>query len=57
MHGAVSSFDLATEENMEELVKVGKKLLKSPVSRINLETGLYEPVEDGGTYKEALDRL
>lgn len=39
---------------MENLVKIGKKLLKDPVSRINLSTGLYEPVANGGTNKEAL---
>lgn len=56
LQGDLSSVDIATKENLENLVKVGEDLLKSPVSRINLDTGGYEPVEDGGTYEEALQR-
>ncbi|XP_050204946.1 patatin-like protein 3 isoform X2 [Mercurialis annua] len=57
LSGDLSSTDLSTEENMEGLVNVGKKLLKNPVCRINVETGVYEPVENGGTYEEALLRF
>jgi hypothetical protein len=56
LQGDLSSVDIATTENLENLVKVGEDLLKSPVSRINLDTGAYEPLEDGGTYEEALQR-
>ena len=35
--------DLATEENLGNLVKVGEELLKKPVTRVNLGTGLCEP--------------
>lgn len=41
---------------MENLVKIGEGLLKKPVSRVNLETGLYEPVEKEGTNEEALKK-
>ncbi|XP_062104566.1 patatin-like protein 2 [Humulus lupulus] len=40
--GDVSSVDIATNKNLEDLVKVGEKLLKKPVSRVNLETGRFE---------------
>ncbi|KAK8580971.1 hypothetical protein V6N13_144027 [Hibiscus sabdariffa] len=39
----MSSVDIATKENLENLVKVGEKLLKKPVSRMNLENGQFEP--------------
>lgn len=42
LSGEVSSVDIATEKNLEDLVKVGEGLLKKPVSRVNLETGLFE---------------
>ena len=51
--GTLASVDIATKENLENLVEVGKKLLKKPVSRVNLETGVYEPV-DKMTNEEAL---
>ncbi|CAM8899918.1 unnamed protein product [Rhodiola kirilowii] len=55
--GQVSSVDLATQKNLEALVKVGDELLEKPVSMVNIETGIFEPVMDGGTNKEALTRL
>ncbi|THG15172.1 patatin-like protein 2 [Camellia sinensis] len=56
LSGQVSSVDIATKENLEDLVKVGERLLKKPVSSVNLETGLYEP-SNQGTNEEALIRL
>ena len=38
--------DISIEENLNELVKVGEALLKKPVSRVNLDTGVYEPAHD-----------
>ncbi|XP_042495717.1 patatin-like protein 2 [Macadamia integrifolia] len=52
--GTVSSVDIATKENLEDLVKVGENLLKKQVSRVNLQTGIYEPVKGQGTNEEAL---
>ncbi|KAM0007945.1 putative patatin-like phospholipase domain, Acyl transferase/acyl hydrolase/lysophospholipase [Helianthus debilis subsp. tardiflorus] len=43
LSGDLASMDLATKENLENLVKVGEELLKKPVTRVNLGTGLYEP--------------
>ncbi|KAJ6337851.1 hypothetical protein OIU76_007518 [Salix suchowensis] len=51
--GTLASVDIATKENLENLVEVGQKLLKKPVSRVNLETGVYEPI-DKLTNEEAL---
>ncbi|KAK1302780.1 hypothetical protein QJS10_CPB12g01571 [Acorus calamus] len=51
----VASVDIATKENLDNLVKVGEKLLKKPVSRVNLETGVFEPFDSGKqTNEEAL---
>lgn len=56
LQGEVVSMDLATQKNMESLVKVGQNLLKRSVCRMDGETGLYKPVEDGGTNEDALKR-
>ncbi|GMI91179.1 PHOSPHOLIPASE A 2A, PATATIN-LIKE PROTEIN 2, phospholipase A 2A [Hibiscus trionum] len=56
LSGTVASVDIATKENLEELVKVGENLLKKPVSRVNLETGKFEPINEG-TNEETLVRL
>ncbi|XP_077241046.1 patatin-like protein 2 [Tasmannia lanceolata] len=49
--GNASSVDISTKENLLNLVEVGKSLLQKPVSRVNLETGLFEeaggPIGDG----------
>lgn len=55
LSGQVSSVDIATTKNLKKLVKVGEGLLKKPVSRVNLETGIYEP-SNQGTNEEALMR-
>ncbi|XP_027149677.1 patatin-like protein 2 [Coffea eugenioides] len=53
--GDLASVDVATEENLQNLVKVGENLLKKPVSRINLQTGVFQPLNKG-TNEEALKR-
>ncbi|XP_075082293.1 uncharacterized protein LOC142166804 isoform X2 [Nicotiana tabacum] len=55
--GTDSSVDIATKENMDKLVKIGKTLLKKPVSRVNLQTGLSEQCKNGGTNEETLKSL
>ncbi|KAK8585036.1 hypothetical protein V6N13_138977 [Hibiscus sabdariffa] len=52
----MSSVDISTKENMENLVKAGEELLKKPVSRMNLENGQFEPA---GTFtnEKALIRV
>jgi len=51
--GKLASVDIATKENLENLVKVGEGLLKKPVSRVNLDTGVFEPAHQL-TNEEAL---
>ncbi|KAG5613134.1 hypothetical protein H5410_024415 [Solanum commersonii] len=57
LSGTEASVDVATKENLERLVEIGEKLLKKPLSRVNLETGLIEPIPKGGTNEEALKRF
>ncbi|XWS21156.1 hypothetical protein CRYUN_Cryun30bG0031200 [Craigia yunnanensis] len=52
----LSSVDIATKENLENLVKVGEELLKKPVSRVNLENAQFEAAGNV-TNEEALIRL
>jgi hypothetical protein len=48
--------DIATKDNLEKLCQIGDKLLKKPVSKVNLETGVFEPIENGETNEDALKR-
>ncbi|KAF5202953.1 Patatin-like protein [Thalictrum thalictroides] len=52
--GAVASTDIATDENLRDLVNVGNNLLKKPVSRVNLTTGQHEEYPEEGTNEQAL---
>ncbi|XWS24266.1 hypothetical protein CRYUN_Cryun28dG0086100 [Craigia yunnanensis] len=54
--GKSSSIDLATKKNLDDLVRVGEGLLKKPVSRVNLETGVFEPCKQE-TNEEELRRF
>ncbi|XP_027353761.1 patatin-like protein 2 isoform X2 [Abrus precatorius] len=54
--GTYSSVDIATKENLEKLSQIGEKLLKKPVSKMNLESGLFEPMQNGETNEDALRR-
>ncbi|XP_058089061.1 patatin-like protein 2 isoform X2 [Magnolia sinica] len=55
--GNVSSVDIATKKNLEDLVKTGEALLKKPVSRVNLETGIFQSLGNEGSNEEALTRF
>ncbi|KAL1552522.1 patatin-like protein 2 [Salvia divinorum] len=55
--GDNSSVDVATEENLKDLVGIGEALLHSPFSSVNLQTGNSEPVVGGGTNRDALIRF
>ncbi|KAH0971412.1 hypothetical protein GBA52_023568 [Prunus armeniaca] len=57
LKGNLASADKATQENLENLVEVGNQLLQKPISTMDLDTGLYEPVENGGTNQQALQRF
>nr|AAD22169.1 patatin-like protein [Sorghum bicolor] len=52
--GDTSSVDIATKENMESLIGIGQELLKKPVARVNIDTGVYESCSGEGTNAEAL---
>ncbi|CAO2147004.1 unnamed protein product [Urochloa humidicola] len=52
--GAATSTDCTTEKNMQELIKIGNDLLKDKVTRVNIDTGVYEAVDGGTTNEEAL---
>lgn len=54
--GTDSSVDISTKENLEKLCQIGDRLLKKPVSKVNLENGMFEPIENGETNQEALKR-
>ncbi|KAL5989489.1 hypothetical protein ACLOJK_010381 [Asimina triloba] len=54
LEGEATSVDNSSRENMEELVRIGRELLKKPVSRMNIDTGVSEPVQGEGTNEEAL---
>ncbi|KAK1264291.1 hypothetical protein QJS04_geneDACA011893 [Acorus gramineus] len=53
-----ASVDISTEENLQELLNFGERLLEKPVSRVNLETGKYTSVkEEEETNAKALTRF
>lgn len=54
MTGEESTVDIATSENMQRLVEIGKELLKKTVSRVNLDTGNFEEIKGGSSNEEAL---
>jgi hypothetical protein len=55
LSGVLSSVDVATTKNLDDLVKTSETLLKKPISRMNLETGIFE-VANKETNEEALKR-
>ncbi|KAF8394045.1 hypothetical protein HHK36_020247 [Tetracentron sinense] len=54
---SMSGMDDASLDNMANLKDFAEELLKKPVSRLNLDTGAFEPVPDEGTYEDALKRF
>ncbi|PIA46436.1 hypothetical protein AQUCO_01500166v1 [Aquilegia coerulea] len=52
--GDASSVDVTTEENLQNLVKIGNELLNKPVSRLNLLTGMQEELQGHGTNADEL---
>ncbi|XP_062157794.1 patatin-like protein 2 isoform X2 [Alnus glutinosa] len=56
LSGVLSSVDVATTKNLDDLVKASETLLKKPISRMNLETGIFEVVNKE-TNEEALKRF
>lgn len=52
--GELCSVDTATKANLENLVRVGEELLKKQVSRVNWETGRFEPVKQKTNEEELI---
>ncbi|CAO2169411.1 unnamed protein product [Urochloa humidicola] len=52
--GETSSVDVSTTENLNNLVEVGKALLKKPACKVNVETGKNEPDSNRGTNEKEL---
>ncbi|XP_072981001.1 patatin-like protein 1 [Typha angustifolia] len=57
LEGDVASVDVTTRSNMDKLIQIGESLLQKPVSRVNLEKGVYEPVDGAETNAEELTRF
>ncbi|KAE8126162.1 hypothetical protein FH972_020906 [Carpinus fangiana] len=56
LSGAVSSVDIATKKNLDDLVKFGERLLKKPVTKVNLDTKVCVPSSEE-TVEKALRRF
>ncbi|XP_051140456.1 patatin-like protein 2 isoform X3 [Andrographis paniculata] len=57
LSGDAASMDIATKDNLDNLVQIGERLLKKPACRIDLETGFPVPLPGAGTNEEALARF
>ncbi|KAF2532648.1 hypothetical protein F2Q70_00033557 [Brassica cretica] len=57
LDGDAGSTDLATKSNLENLVKIGEKVLKNRVVHMNIDTGAYEPIPENVTNEEELKRF
>ncbi|OEL24100.1 Patatin-like protein 1 [Dichanthelium oligosanthes] len=57
LRGAAATVDAATPENMRALVAIGERMLAQRVSRVNVETGRYEPVPGEGSNADALEGI
>jgi hypothetical protein len=55
--GSTASMDDSSKENMQKLVQIGNELLKKPVSRVNIETGLFEEIPGAGTNADMLTSM
>ncbi|CAL5085656.1 unnamed protein product [Urochloa decumbens] len=54
LKGTAATVDVATKENMEELVRIGERMLGKTVSRVDMETGKPVPAPEEGTNADAL---
>ncbi|KAK3412183.1 hypothetical protein EUGRSUZ_I00969 [Eucalyptus grandis] len=55
--GEESSVDVATPKNLHMLMEIGQRLLRKPVSRVNLETGRFEEIEGEVSNGDALSHF
>jgi hypothetical protein len=49
--------DDSSTKNMQKLVQIGNDLLNKPVSRVNIETGLFEEIPGAGTNADMLTSM
>ncbi|XP_058772793.1 patatin-like protein 1 [Vicia villosa] len=49
LKGELASVDISTKDNLNNLKKAGENLLKKNISRVNLDSGIYEAVPDKDT--------
>ncbi|KFK30335.1 hypothetical protein AALP_AA7G248500 [Arabis alpina] len=57
LEGDATSMDLATKPNLENLVKIGEKMLTNKVSKMNIDTGVYEHIPENVTNDQELQRF
>lgn len=57
MKNSETAMDNSSKENLENLQKIGKELLKKPVSTVDFGTGLLKPIKGAGTNEEALKKF
>ncbi|KAI4389555.1 hypothetical protein MLD38_001770 [Melastoma candidum] len=55
--GLLSSVDIATKNNLDNLVKTGEALLKKPVMRMTTDMSVDSPCTDNETNEDALKRF
>ncbi|KFK30330.1 hypothetical protein AALP_AA7G247800 [Arabis alpina] len=57
LRGDATSMDLATKANLENLVRIGEKMLRNRVMHMNVDTGVYEPIPENVTNDQELKRF
>ena len=56
LEGDASTLDLSTKSNLENLIKLGEKMLTNRVMQMNIDTGTYEPAAENINNDEQLKR-
>ncbi|KAL9820136.1 putative phospholipase A(2) [Arabidopsis thaliana] len=57
LEGDASTLDLSTKSNLENLIKLGEKMLTNRVMQMNIDTGTYEPAAENINNDEKLKRF
>jgi len=57
LEGDASTLDLSTKSNLENLIKLGEKMLTNRVMQMNIDTGTYEPAAENINNDEQLKRF
>lgn len=56
LEGDVSSLDLSTDSNLKNLKEIGEKMLKNSAVKMNIDAGVYEPVDEKVSNAKELQR-